>query len=98
MAQTKLVVVKRERELGPPVPDLVQPGSGDFALVIASCRPKSWTAMTTISYEGRLYELVREDSAQPPRRWVYVLRKRPEGKVVRGSIYQYRPDELLPKV
>lgn len=97
MAHSKLLVAKRQRELGPPVPDIVQPGSGDFALVIASCRPKFWTAMTTIAYEDRLYELVREDSAEPPRRWVYVLRKRPEGKVVRGAIYQYAPDEIMPK-
>ncbi len=86
------------RELGPPVEDLVQPGHGDFALVIASCRPKTWTALTTISYEDKLYELVKEEAAQPPRRWVYVLRKRPEGKIVRGTIYEYRPDENIPQV
>jgi hypothetical protein len=87
---------QRERELGPLVEDLVQPGHGEFALVIASCRPKTWTNMTTISYEDKLYELVKEESAQPPRRWVYVLRKRPESKIVRGEIYTYRPDENMP--
>lgn len=87
---------QRERELGPPVEDLVQSGHGEFALVIASCRPKPWTEMTTISYEERLYELVKEESAEPPRRWVYVLRKRPESKIVRGEIYDYRPDENMP--
>ena len=97
MAHAKASHAKRERELGPPVPDLVQPGSGEFALVIATCRPKIWTWMTTISYDDRLYELVREEAAEPPRRWVYVLRKRPESKVVRGEIYHYRPDELMPK-
>jgi len=89
---------KHERDLGPPVLDVVQPGHGEFALVIASCRPKSWTQMTTISYEDKLYELVKEQSAAPPRRWIYVLRKRPESKVVRGEIYQYRPDENMPPV
>ena len=97
MAHSRALLAKRERELGPPVVDLVQPGSGDFALVIASCRPKTWTKMNTISYDDHLYELVREVSAQPPRRWVYVLRKRPESKVVRGAIYQYSPDEVMPK-
>lgn len=87
---------RRKRELGPLVEDLVQPGHGDFALVIASCRPKPWTQMTTIAYEDRLYELVKEESAQPPRRWVYVLRKRSESKIVRGEIYEYHPDENLP--
>ncbi|HEY5163101.1 MAG TPA: hypothetical protein VII81_08820, partial [Terriglobales bacterium] len=77
--------------------DLVQPGSGDFALVIASCRPKPWNNMTTISYEEKLYELAREAQAQPPRRWVYILRKRPESKIIRGALYQYRPDEVMPE-
>jgi hypothetical protein len=97
LAHGKAAAVHRERELGPPVADLVQPGSGDFALVIASCRPKTWNRMSTICYKDRFYELVREEAAQPPRRWVYVLRKRPEGKVVRGEIYHYTPEEALPK-
>lgn len=97
MAATRAKAAQRERELGPPVEDLVQPGSGDFALVIATCRPKPWNQMTTISYQNQFYELVREESSQPPRRWVYVLRKRHEGKVVRGGIYQYSPDEAMPK-
>lgn len=97
MAFTKAKAVQRERELGPAVEDLVQPGSGDFALVIASCRPKAWNQMTIIAFRDQLYELAREESAQPPRRWVYVLRKRHQGKVVRGSIYQYSPDEVMPK-
>jgi hypothetical protein len=92
-----VATAKHERDLGPPVVDLVQPGSGDFALVIASCRPKPWNNMTTISYEEKLYELAREAQAQPPRRWVYILRKRPESKIVRGALYQYRPDEVMPK-
>ena len=97
LAHFKAAAAKHERDLGPPVVDLVQPGSGDFALVIASCRPKPWNNMTTISYEEKLYELVREEQAQPPRRWVYVLRKRPESKIIRGALYQYRPDEVMPK-
>lgn len=97
-AHGALETKQRERELGPPVEDLVQPGHGDFALVIASCRPKPWHAMTTISYGEKLYELVKEESAPPPRRWIYVLRKRPESKIVRGEIYEYRPDENMPRV
>jgi hypothetical protein len=91
-----IATAKHERDLGPAIEDLVQPGSGDFALVIASCRPKPWTKMTTISYDDKLYELSHEESAQPPRTWVYVLRRRPESKIVRGAVYHYHPDELLP--
>lgn len=90
-----VATAKHERELGPPVEDLVQPGSGDFALCIASCRPKPWTQLTTISYQDKLYKLAREERAQPPRQWVYVLRKRPESKVIRGAVYEYRPDETM---
>jgi hypothetical protein len=89
---------RQSRDLGPPVEDLVQPGAGDFALCIASCRPKPWTQMTTIGYDDKLYELVREQSAQPPRKWVYLLRHRPASKIIRGAIYQYSPDEELVKV
>jgi hypothetical protein len=38
------------KALGPPVEDLVSTGTGEFALTIASCRPKEWTPMTTISF------------------------------------------------
>ena len=87
---------KHERDLGPPVEDLVQRGAGEFALVIASCRPKTWTNMSTIAYEDKFYELVREETAQPPRRWVYVLRRKPEGKIIRGAVHEYRVDEAMP--
>ena len=96
MAHGRAAKAKHEHDLGPLIEDLVQPGAGDFALCIASCRPKPWTKMSTISYEDVFYELVREDPGPPPRRWVYVLRKRPESKIIRGEIYRYRPDELLP--
>ena len=96
LAHGRLAQAKHEHDLGPVIEDLVQPGAGDFALCIASCRPKAWTRLSTISYEDKLYELVREDHAQPPRPWVYVLRKRPESKIIRGEIHHYRPDELLP--
>ncbi len=96
LAHARIAKAKHEHDLGPLVEDLVSPGAGDFALCIASCRPKAWTHLSTISYQDRLYELVREDHAQPPRPWLYILRKRPESKVIRGAIHHYRPDELLP--
>jgi hypothetical protein len=95
-AHYRATVVKHERDLGPPVEDLVQRGAGEFALVIASCRPKAWTNMSTISYDENFYELVREETAQPPRQWVYVLRRKPEGKIIRGAVHEYRVDEAIP--
>ncbi len=96
LAHGRIAKAKHEHDLGPLIEDLVQPGAGDFALCIASCRPKRWTHLSTISYQDNLYELAREDHAQPPRPWLYVLRKRPDSKIIRGEIHQYRPDELLP--
>ena len=46
---------KYERDLGPSVEDLVSPGAGEFALCIATCRPKPWTKLSTISYRDQLY-------------------------------------------
>ena len=97
MAHFKAAAAKKEHDLGPLVEDMVQPGAGEFALCIASCRPKPWTRMSTISYNDVLYELASEERAQSPRCWVYVLRKRPESKIIRGEVYLYRPDELLEK-
>jgi hypothetical protein len=87
-----------KRELGPPIIDLVEAGAtGEYDLRIASCRPRpNWNNLMTVSYQDELYEIVREERAAKPRPWVYVLRKKPESKVVRG-LHAYAPDELLPR-
>ncbi|MGH9532524.1 MAG: hypothetical protein ACRD2Q_09030 [Terriglobales bacterium] len=88
---------KQEHDLGPRIVDTVAPGdAADHALRIESCRPKPWNSLTTISYDGQLYELVRELTGHPPRRFVYLLRKAPESKLVRG-LHHYSPDETLQK-
>jgi hypothetical protein len=68
----------------------------DYDLRIESCRPKPWTALTTISYNDQLYEVAREFTGSPPRRFVYLLRKAPERKLVRG-LHHYSPEETLHK-
>lgn len=93
--------IKREqvkRELGAPILDLVQAGTGEeYELRIASCRRKpNWNQLMTVSYQDELYEIVREEKAAKPRPWVYLLRKKPEGKVVRG-LHHYSPDEEVVK-
>ncbi len=85
-----------ERKLGPRVVDLVQDGDGGrYDLCILSCRPKkTWDRMLTIVYEDVFYELVSEERGQPPRQFIYLLRRAPGSKVIRGHHY-YRPEEPL---
>lgn len=85
-----------EKALGPRVVDLVQPGDGSlYDLLIASCRPKQgWDHLMTVSYQEKLYEVTHHEEGAPPRRFLYHLRKKPEGKVVRG-LYHYDPAEVL---
>ncbi|HXE91623.1 MAG TPA: hypothetical protein VNK82_11750 [Terriglobales bacterium] len=85
---------QRQRHLGPRVVDVVKPGAVDYDLRIESCRPKSWTALSTIAYQDQLYEVLRAVDGPPPRRFVYLMRKAPLNKVVRG-LHQYSPEETL---
>ncbi len=89
----KLDAQSHERRMGARIRDEVQP-LGANSLRIASCRPKPWTQLTTISHEGVLYELAGEDEGPAPRPFVYILRKKPTTAVIRG-IHDYNPDEAL---
>jgi hypothetical protein len=88
---------KKEREfLGPLIVDVVRPGNQtDYDLKIESCRPRDWTPMTTVFYQEQLYELHVAREGPPPRRFIYLLRKAPANKLVRG-FHRYSPDELMP--
>jgi hypothetical protein len=90
---TKLDMQSREKHLGERIRDEVQPIAAD-SLQIASCRPKPWTQLTSISYEGVFYELVSEHEGKSPRRFLYILRRKPTTAVIRG-IHDYNPDEVL---
>lgn len=96
LLQQKIEGVRQERALGERIVDEVRfVESPGVTLQIASCRPKKeWTALTTIVYQEQLYELVAAEHGSPPRPFVYVLRQKPEGKVIRG-IYHYDPAEAL---
>ncbi|MFY9911340.1 MAG: hypothetical protein WCF22_00055 [Candidatus Sulfotelmatobacter sp.] len=89
---TKLQAQNHERSLGRRVCDEVY-ACGEH-LQIASCRPKPWTQLTSICYEGVFYELIDEKKGPVPHRFVYILRKKPQTAVIRG-IYSYDPDEVL---
>jgi len=84
--------------MGPRVADGVERGDGkQYDLRIASCRQKSnWDRLLTVAYEGEFYEVVQEESGSPPRRFVYLLRKIPPSKVIRG-LHHYHPEEVLEK-
>lgn len=86
---------RAEAAMGARVADAVLPGDGkEIALRIASCRPKTWTPAMTISFRDELFEVVRSEEGAPPRRHVYLLRKSPPSKIVRG-LHAYDPEEVL---
>ena len=57
-----------------------QPDTDCFMLL-----PKTgWNSSITIGIDGQWFEMEREEHAQPPRPYVYVLRPAPPGKILRG--------------
>ena len=94
IAQTRFEAAKKERALGERIRDVVESLDGTDSIRIASCRPKPWTQLTTISHDGALFELASEQKSTPPRPFVYILRRKPPTAVIRG-IYPYHPDEVL---
>ncbi len=86
-----------EAAMGLRVSDTVERVEGlPYDLRISSCRPKErWNdKLLTITYEDQFYEVLREERGPRPRQFIYLLRKAPESKVIRGHHY-YRPDEPL---
>jgi len=92
-ARNKAEAWREENRLGPRVADEV--AATDDGLRIASCRLKDdWNDRVTISYQQVLYEVAAEETGLNPRPFVYLLRKKPEYKVIRALRY-YAPDEVL---
>ncbi len=84
-----------ERALGPRIPDEVQTGVTRLQMRILSCRPKpAWDHLITVSYDGGLYEVAEHQQGPPPRPYIYVLRPKPEHKVIRG-LHHYDPNEVM---
>ncbi len=84
------------RRLGPMVPDTIERGDGTrYELRISSCRPKgNWDKWMTVMYEEKLYEIAAAELGQPPRPYLYLLRTKPESKVIRG-LHRYDPNEVF---
>jgi len=93
-AQAHFSAQQKERSMGARIRDEVVLDPNGQSLRIASCRPKQWNQLTTISHDGQFYELVSEQKAATPRPFIYQLRKKPPTAVIRG-IYAYDPDEVL---
>lgn len=88
-----------EKKLGPRVPDVVSvpPDGSGYDLAIASCREKpGWNRLMTISHNETLYEVAGYEEGEEPRRHVYLLRRAPLHKVVRG-LHHYDPEEVMEK-
>jgi hypothetical protein len=84
-----------EHKQGPRIVDEIIPGtSEEYDLRIDSCREKKWTNLTTVNYQDQLYEVARQITGPKPRPWVYLLKKMPGNKIVRG-IHHYSPEEVL---
>jgi hypothetical protein len=95
--QQRATAKAAEAALGFRVPDTVEKVAGlPYDLRILSCRPKErWKdKLLTIAYEEQFYEVVREERGPRPRPFIYLLRKAPESKIIRG-VHAYRPDETL---
>jgi hypothetical protein len=77
----------------PLVPDLVEPV--EDGLRILSCRTrKNWDKWMTVMYEEKLYEIAGAELAAPPRPYIYLLRPKPDSKVIRG-LHRYHPEEVF---
>jgi hypothetical protein len=89
----QLTAEGKEVLMGRRIRDEVEQAEDNESLEIASCRPKPWNTLTTISHDGELYQLAKEKKGSGPRPFVYVLRKKSPSSVIRG-IYNYDPDEV----
>jgi hypothetical protein len=77
------------------IADLVEGPSPSGELKISSCRSrKNWDKWMTIMYEDNLYEIAHAELQNGPRPYVYLLRPKPESKVIRG-LHRYDPNEVF---
>jgi hypothetical protein len=64
----------------------------DYDFKIYSSQPKlDWDSQATIEIENHMYEMFKEEAGSRPRRFVYYLRKNPDGRIGR-TILQYKVD------
>jgi len=80
----------------PLVADVVERPTGkENELRVLSCLPrKNWDKWMTVMYEEKLYEVIHAQLGSDPRPYVYLLRIKPESKVICG-LHRYSPDEVF---
>jgi hypothetical protein len=72
------------RRGAPPIADIVA-RLPDGRIRIASAGQKTgWNSSITVGISGQWFEVEREEHAEPPHEFVYMLRLAPQGKVLRG--------------
>jgi len=82
---------QRPIELLVSLPDSMEVLPGGERLRIAAALPKpGWNASLTVGIQGEWYELETEEEGQAPRVFVYILRRAPIGKILRGY-EEYNP-------
>jgi hypothetical protein len=91
------------RYVGALVPDEVFRGNGNaFDLKVYSCRAKlHWNRYMTVEFEDQFYQYFQEEYGEPPRRFIYYLRKSAPGAPVVvvdhyaiDSVLQAEPDKF----
>ncbi len=94
--QTAMEDKVAEKELAPLSVDIVEKANGNPCdLRISSCRPKPhWNPYMTIRYDGQFFQMLREERADGPRQFVYLLRKSPDTRLV-VVVYEYQPEDGL---
>jgi hypothetical protein len=82
--------------LGTLVPDKVERGDGKpWHLRVLSCRAKPhWNTYNSVHFEGEFYQLCGQDLTTGQRKFVYLLRKQPETRLV-VVVYDYHPNDVL---
>ena len=95
-AQGKAEAWREEAKMGPRIADQVEKLESEAGdLRVASCRPKpDWDDRVTISYQQMLYEVAKQENGVRPRPFVYLLKRKPEYKVIR-ALRHYHPEEVL---
>jgi len=80
---------KLSASMDPVVEDQILRGTArsGYDLKIYSSHPKlEWDSQVTIEFESHLYEVFKEKSAPKPRRFVYYLRRNPDGRLPRNIL------------
>lgn len=81
-----------DKTRGSEISDLFErPQGADCDIRISSQRPKDgWRPSITVDVAGEFHEIVGVDADPGPRPYIYLLRRLPPGRIIRG-IYRYDP-------